>query len=270
MNNNFIKRIRNYWTNFIRKLFCRLMPLHKKILIKFMGNRPISIFYWNLINSLIHIVSFKKFCLESFINTEVIKGTEFIGAELSKIFEKDEFGKWSMEIESIEILCNYLETSKPAYILEFGSGLSTIILALYASKYNSLVVSIEQNDWVKFNIINRLKLIGIEEYVIFEKIYKNNNGSFSISQKCYVMLKEKMQIEFALIDGPFGPPGCREIAFSILRKILKTNLEWLMDDALRKEEMKILNKWKHEDCVKVIGIFSTKKGLAYGKMEKPG
>jgi len=72
-------------------------------------------------------------------------------------------------------------------------------------------------------------------------------------------------VDWILIDGPSGPPGCRYWTLPALRGHCGPGARWFLDDAFRDGELAILRKWRNVSGIVVEGIYPIGKGLATGR-----
>ena len=139
---------------------------------------------------------------------------------------------------------------KPHFILELGSGVSSIIIGNTLKKNGfGKLVSIEhlKSEYQKTN--NEIKLHELEE--VCECIYspltqkKINDKIYNWYSIDYSYLETK--IDMLIVDGP--PTGTskqesRFPALPCLKKYLKDDYLILIDDSNRLDEIKMLNQWK--------------------------
>ena len=72
------------------------------------------------------------------------------------------------------------------------------------------------------------------------------------------------KLDWVLIDGPVGRPGCRAYTLPDLAPYCRPGARWFLDDAFRDPELKILSNWSENPDFAVDGILPTEKGLATG------
>src|SRR3954470_19094657 len=59
-------------------------------------------------------------------------GSSLSDPELARLLADDELGTWALDVATIEVLWEKLQAERPAALLEFGAGVSTVLLARYA------------------------------------------------------------------------------------------------------------------------------------------
>src|SRR3954452_25202930 len=91
--------------------------------------------------------------------------------ELTRLLAGDELGTWALDVATIEVLWERLQAERPRAVLEFGAGVSTVILARYAQwrvtqgLERAVIVSVEQDAGVREKVAKRLAASGLSEGV---------------------------------------------------------------------------------------------------------
>src|SRR5258706_506502 len=94
-------------------------------------------------------------------------GSSLSDPELARLLADDDLGTWALDVATIEVLWEKLQTERPAALLEFGAGVSTVLLARYAtwraaqSLARPVIVSIEQDGAVRERVERRLASLGM-------------------------------------------------------------------------------------------------------------
>ncbi|HEY8205740.1 MAG TPA: hypothetical protein VIF81_13490 [Pyrinomonadaceae bacterium] len=146
-----------------------------------------------------------------------------------------------------EVIKRARETSGP--ILECGSGLSTLLLGLFAGRRGVQTWSLEHlPEWHArvTKAIHRHQIPGVNVCLAPLREY----GEFD----WYDLPREAMPDSFSLIvcDGPPGMTrGGRYGLMPVLEKRIGANTLILLDDADREDETAILRRWSLETNVKV-------------------
>jgi predicted O-methyltransferase YrrM len=156
----------------------------------------------------------------------------------------------SISPSNLVYIMNDIVLNKRHNILEFGSGISTILIGRLISqnKLNSNIVSIEHDsDWVNF----------IQEYIDNENlsnfinlIYSPlNNGFYNLNP---MLLNQKF--DMVIIDGPpayeIDKQEARYPTFPFIKDKLNENSIVFIDDADRDGEKNIIKKWENEFNIK--------------------
>lgn len=161
---------------------------------------------------------------------------------------------WSISPTALLHILNFIKINRPKYIVEFGSGISTIYIAKLI-KYENLdvrLVSIDHDEqWAQ--IINNDLLnedIPLEMAQSFCVPLKNNGYSFlgkSILWYDSDILNEiigENKVEFIIVDGPIGAIKYSRAGSLIYfkDKIENEELTYLFDDTNRDDEKRIVDK----------------------------
>jgi hypothetical protein len=206
--------------------------------------------------------------LESFRGT----GASLSDPELARMLAKDDLGTWALDAASIETLWENLQAERPAAVLEFGAGVSTVLLARYArwradaGAGRPIVISLEQDEGVRQTAMARLLSLGLEDgvHVLHAPLSPASRYQIDLTR-----LRERLAgrpLEWVLIDGPAGPEGCRDTTLPDVMPLCRDGARWFLDDALRDGELGILRKWSRLREVEVEGVFPVGKGLATGRV----
>src|SRR5689334_15532352 len=91
---------------------------------------------------------------------ETFKGsaTALSDREVARLLANDELGTWALDVATIEVLWDRLRAEQPRALLEFGAGVSTVILARYAEwraaqgLARPVIISVEQDASVRAKV----------------------------------------------------------------------------------------------------------------------
>ena len=266
-----LKKIKDKINNIYKTLFKKIITGHLFFLKHTFGIVPISIKYWNVVRKIFYYIGLQEPDV-LFPAYEILigKGDSLKDLELRRILADDILGEWSLDDETITFLWDSLRHDKPRVILECGAGVSTMILAIYASlaskKYGGdyLIISLEQNHEVKVQVEERLKKNNLKHWV--KLIYAPLDGKEmyrfdDFSEKSL----SKIKVDWMLIDGPSGSPHCRCAVLPVLLKYCHGGTRWFLDDAFREGELDVLQRWQNIPGIRVEGIYPIGKGLATGR-----
>ena len=149
---------------------------------------------------------------------------------------------WSARDEYLAACLNHtLATTGP--ILECGSGLTSIVVGAVAKNLNRCHCILEHKaDWAE-KVENRINDFGLDSLVIANPL-KNYGGYY-----WYDVNLETLPTKFCLVlcDGPpRRTPGGRYGLVPVMKEKLKPGCVILLDDASRKDELAIANRWQRE------------------------
>lgn len=246
-----------------------------RILNSFFREKPVPLTYWNKFSSLIkylfpslHHISPHPSVLES-------TGESLNILELKNALKGEILGKWSLDKITLEFLWKKILLEQPKIIIECGSGVSTLMFAVYTrvfyemNSYLPTIISLEQKPEIKKAIEERLKGIGLKNAVKVVYSQVNDVGNYIGDMRVIKETLGSNKADLVLIDGPFGPPGCRVNTIYTLSKFCKRNTKWFLDDSFRNGELWILRQWDSMPGVQVEGIYPLGKGLGVGEIVDP-
>lgn len=186
-----------------------------------------------------------------------------------EFLNKPAFGGWRMEEDACRFIGRLCEELKPKRILEFGSGLSTLILAHEVSKGN--IEKIYSVDHLKDfsghprEIIKEKKAaVEFRHFPIRLKSYEGKLFQFYSVPEDF--LESIAPLDLVIIDGPPYYYNSREAALYAVYHYMSPKGMVLLDDANRhNRETLYLERWKTHFGGNIdVRIFRDefKKGLA--------
>ncbi len=176
-------------------------------------------------------------------------------SSILKVPDVKVFSNWSMSLYGLMLLSNEIQTMKRKKIIEFGSGVSSIVMARTISKYaiGGNIISIE-NDPYYYNMLNDF----VHENQLQETIQLIYAPlcpcSYLTNYKWYdkKILREFIdrheKFDMAIIDGP--PAWNDKIKLSRYGAIpfiidhLADHYSIFLDDSNRAGEKEIMEMWK--------------------------
>ena len=197
-------------------------------------------------------------------------GSSLSDPELARLLASDELGTWALDVATIEVLWERLQAERPRAVLEFGAGVSTVILGRYAhwraaqGLEPAVIVSVEQDAGVREKAEKRLANAELSEGVHVLHAPLSETSRYRIDVDAIRQCLNGDELDWVLIDGPAGPEGCRVSTLPDVMELCADGARWFLDDALRDGEMGILREWSRLRNVSVEGIYPIGKGLATG------
>jgi hypothetical protein len=192
--------------------------------------------------------------------------------ELVKLLAGRPLGGWAMESHSIAWVWACLHHLRPRRLLECGAGSSTLVLAAYAATVprergdpGACVISIEQSESLCEKVRGEVAAAGLGEYLKVVHVPVDAEGRYHPSA-LRDATSPSVPIQFLLIDGPFGPPGCRRTVLPALLDACASGATWLLDDALRSPDLAVVREWSRLPGVTVRGIVPVGQGMAVGRV----
>ncbi len=195
---------------------------HLRILRRIFRDSPVPFPYWRLYRYILSVATRTP-------HDSIFPSTDFICSlgdsripELRGLISADELGYWSLDVETIAIIWTMLHREKPDVIVECGSGISTLVLASYAALAASrgercCLISLEQDEESKNVIENRLARTGVGRFATILHVPSDDKAGYSsdIFSRLLTCVVDK-PVDFVLIDGPSGLPGCRSQTLPML------------------------------------------------------
>ena len=207
-------------------------------------------------------------------------GEELHNQKLQAMLEGVRLGEWTLDVATIEFLSKQIQATHPRGILEFGSGVSTIILAeamsgLYPTTPFPVVFSLEQDAMHVQQTITQLERHGLARFVKILHAPLGPQILQSISTNCYQLSPAELEqflgpvkIDFVVIDGPAADFGERIGTLPLVQEFLEPGAAIYMDDGLRDSELAIAEWWSQYGYVDVEGILCIGKGVMVGKIPR--
>jgi hypothetical protein len=159
------------------------------------------------------------------------------------------FTTFSLNPNTILHIINDIQINNRKSIIEFGSGISTVILAKFIvdNKLDAKIISIEDNkSWCDF-IASQLEKYNCNQVVNLHHIPLVNNSSevlwYDKNEVTKVVNNEKFDL--IIVDGPSGGLGVksRKSVFPLLLENLDNQFIIFLDDVRRINENQILEEW---------------------------
>ncbi|GAA4428209.1 hypothetical protein GCM10023188_12220 [Pontibacter saemangeumensis] len=191
--------------------------------------------------------------LQNQLKLDDILSTNFISSLL-----KDNlyipFTGWSLRPYCLAYVLNEILINNRKSIIEFGSGISTILIARLA-QLNDLdlrLISVEHNLEWQNHIKKILDKEQLDQYVEFASIplTKSENSLDNLTWYDEENLNKQVKetkFDLVLVDGPPADLGLeRFTAMPFLIDKLATSYTIFLDDAHRKDEQQITHLWKKQ------------------------
>ena len=191
--------------------------------------------------------------------------------DLSWIQPPPEDHGWTLALDALRFLTNVVRHFKPRHILEFGSGLSTLVLARAAAAlaHECRISSLDHDPEFGaaaaescLNHVNETCYVAFQTAPLVARWYGDKFvPTYLIKPK---QLASEIPVDLVLIDGPPAVLGGREGTLYQAMDYVKPGALVLIDDARRREERKALTNWQDMlgSAIEVIELPAFTKGLA--------
>ncbi len=255
------------------------------VLSMYLHNLLASIFFGMCLFSIFVFISYKNSQLIRYIelkgkNNEADNKKKFYNIEkniegLASIFSTLKIPKplpflshYAITPDFASILLDYLHKKRPSLVVEASSGVSTLICGYFAKNFNPemKIISLEhEKKYAKITEEN-VKNHDLEEFVdiVYAPLtsYELKNQEYLWYSLSEINFKNK--IDFLIIDGPprHLQPHSRYPAYPLLKSMLNSTFTILLDDAARKDEKEIVEKWQEENDHLRLTYYENSKGLS--------
>jgi hypothetical protein len=178
------------------------------------------------------------------------------------------YSHYSIRYYDLELIVNQILFSKSKYILELGSGLSTLCLGLVGKKIPDLKIHVIEHDkeWIQLmnSLIemNDIKCVNIE----YAPLIDFKEGAFS-GRFFDVSDVRFFDYDAVIIDGPpamkLNLMHSRYPAIHLVKKYLKSDGFFYFDDVNRKGEQDCLDAWYKMFSIRMGSRHKFGKGQIY-------
>jgi len=178
---------------------------------------------------------------------------------------------WTLALDALRFITSVVRHFKPKHVLEFGSGLSTQVLARAAADLeNECGISSVDHD-PEFGAAaaqSCLSHTGKTCHVAFQTAHLVARAYGGKFVPAYFIKPEqfasKMPVDLVLIDGPPAVLGGREGTLYQAMDYMKPGALALLDDSGRREERAALANWQDilGSAIEVIELPGFTKGMA--------
>ena len=181
---------------------------------------------------------------------------------------------WAASPDVLQVIMQEFGKRKPMYIIECGSGVSTLIFAalLKKNKVEGKVISLDHESHYAEKTREKIRENGLEDYALILdaplKPYVLNDQEY----KWYDLIElEKLgdiRFDMAFIDGPptFTNKLARYPFFPKIQALLNPSYTLIVDDSDREDEQTMVKEWiKMDTDINVEDAFCEKGALVLRK-----
>lgn len=172
---------------------------------------------------------------------------------------------WAVSPDLAAHLLRHVRIHKPGVIVEAGSGVSTLLLALSAERAGrGEIIAFEHDEHFALETEKLLEEYGVRhrERVLVAPLVTTRVGAADYPWYDTSRFSIDEPIGLLLVDGPPGSigPQSRYPAVPVLAPNIDENTVVLLDDGKREEEVAIAERWCAEDGMTVTGRLPHEKG----------
>jgi predicted O-methyltransferase YrrM len=184
---------------------------------------------------------------------------------------------WALSPVTLLTLRRLLQQRRPATVVEMGSGLSTLVIALHASDCASAgqsppaFVSLEHDgQWLEVSQ-SRLERAGLAQYVrLVHAPLQESGGVTTYARGAVAEALASREVDFCLVDGPPGNIG-RAPCLPLVEPYMADFTTVLLDDFVRASERAVLASFlaRGDGAITRLQCKMTERGLAICDWRKP-
>lgn len=176
------------------------------------------------------------------------------------------FRYWAISPDSMKIIIAHILKVKPRFILEFGSGTSSLIIGYCLKNLNhGKLLSIDHTPDFSADTADEIKIHGLQDFVeiIYAPLKVHN-----FDGKDYLWYSTEFatsidKVDLMIIDGPPAliQKNSRYPALRLMRDYLSDSVTIFLDDGNRPGEKEIVTMWLDENKELESKLIETEKGL---------
>jgi len=197
-----------------------------------------------------------------------------LSAEIA-LFPLPPFTGYAISPDTANEIAFLIKKEKPNLILELGSGLSTVIIAMILKKIgHGKLVSVEHDKKYLDKTREYLEIHGLSQLVklIHAPLKEIHVGGRKFLWYTPESFKSVRDIDMLIVDGPPGNTCklARFPAMPVLYEKLSKNAIVVIDDMVRKDEQEMLKKWVRIYKDIKYELLNTDRGMAVIYVSKSG
>jgi hypothetical protein len=191
---------------------------------------------------------------------------------LSQMLRGTELGVWALGPRSLDRILELVGRLRPKVILEFGSGISTVALALAISRGEQpdrRVISLEQDEAHGETTQRMLRDHGLDGFatvvvtpLVSEMVEGRLSTTYAVSQELRSAVGADRP-DLIVVDGPAAEAGGRFATIPVAHQFTDSAY-FVLDDALRDSELAAAAEWALLPYVEIHGVEPVEKGLLFG------
>ncbi|HEX3053173.1 MAG TPA: hypothetical protein VHP83_21115 [Aggregatilineaceae bacterium] len=253
--------------------------LAMNVLKKAYANQPIP--FW-LYAALQRVARFGDRAIAYVIARFDISSAVLRDEKLASLMHAHEMVGWSLDAATLNYLEQEIKSHKPSVIVEFGSGISTVILtsymlSLHQNSNRIYVISIEQDAEYATHTREKLSDAGLEQNAVVLVAPLVEHHLEGQPYWCYDLNKQTLagyltdrRVDMLVIDGPSGGGLNRFGTLEMLFESLSAGAMFYMDDAYRQYETRVGQLWARHLSVRICGVVPAGKGILVGHKQTIG
>jgi predicted O-methyltransferase YrrM len=205
----------------------------------------------------------------------ILDGSAMRDPRFAALLSGEALGYWALGPRTLELVAAQVAAKAPRLILEFGSGVSTVLLAALARDLpDAVVVSIDQSPEFSAKTRELLRARDLDALVTLLTFPPRDQVIEGYSTNCYAIdetLAASLRgrpVDLVLIDGPAGSAGARFGTVPLVAEHLADGAALILDDAYRDGELEVADRWARLPYVRVDGIVPVEKGVLLARVDR--
>jgi hypothetical protein len=185
---------------------------------------------------------------------------------------------WHLRANALRLVAEIAAEANPRLFLELGSGSSTVVLARLCESLGggARVVSIEEAPTFASRTRRLLRRHGLLDRVsiVVSPVVRTQIGDwlgycYEMSEASLASVMGGERANLVLIDGPMSAwtmrGDCRYGTLPLIRRWLADRALVIIDDAHRRRERQIINRWTAESLFQPLRSYAVGGGLSVGR-----
>lgn len=186
---------------------------------------------------------------------------------------------WHLRANAMRRIAEIVAQLRPRLVLELGSGSSTVLLARQCASLGSeaRIVSVEESQIFaartrrllrRYNLLDRVSIV--VSPVVRTRIGPWLGYCYEMPEVGIASAMAGERAELALIDGPMSAwtmrGDCRYGTLPLIRRWLADGALVIVDDASRRRERNIIERWTAERLFQPLRSYAVGGGLSIGRV----
>jgi hypothetical protein len=187
--------------------------------------------------------------------------------------------RYALGSEALNFLDRRISELRPEAILEFGSGVSTVVLAArMAEMYGEdrpRVFSVDESETYLRETHRMLAEVGLGGCArlahrdVREQVISGHPTACYDLDESFLRSFLELAPDVLLVDGPSGGGTVRLGTLPLVQDHLRTPCTFFLDDALREEEIAVASLWRRLAAVEISRVHILGHGLLEGRIIHP-
>lgn len=184
---------------------------------------------------------------------------------------------WHLRADALRLVADIVAETRPRLVLELGSGASTVLLARQCASLDTKarVVSVEESPFFAARTTKLLRRHRFCDWVsvVVSPVVRTRIGDwrgycYGMSEAAMASAMDGERAGVVLIDGPMSAwtmrGDCRYGTLPLIRRWLAAGALVIVDDANRRRERGIIERWTEEGLFHPLRSYAIGDGISIG------